>query len=182
MKRSEIKRKTPLKAKTPLKRTSFKKKPKRKKKTDLQKRIDKMDSPYWDKKCKAAVAEWAHMQACIITGKREPATRLVCGHHLIRKSRSVLYRWHPMNIIPLSEEAHLTSIVCAAHSDSPFAVTRFLDELQVKAASHYEWLVIHITALRKKDSRVGQIERPDWRYQYEIWRQRIRDTTIIQEL
>ncbi len=175
MKRSEIKRKTPLK------RTAFKKKPKRKKKTALQKRIDKMDSPYWDKKCKAAVAEFCHMSRCMLCCKREPEVRLIAGHHIIRKSRSRFLRWHPKNIVPLCELHHLTSIHYAPHSDNPLAVRRFLEKLEELAPAQYAWLLANQGAIRKISKEVGQIERPDWRYQYEIWQQRIRDTRIIQE-
>ncbi len=175
MKRTEIKRKTPLK------KTAFKKKPKRKKKTALQKRIDKMDSPYWDKKCKAAVAEFMHTQKCLACGHKEPYVRLVCGHHLIRKSRSRLYRWHPMNIIPLCEKHHLSGTELAAHSDNVLAVAAFVQWLTGEPGGYYEWLVQARRSMDEIKHTVSQIERPDWRYQYEIWRQRIRDTRIIQE-
>jgi len=163
MKRSELKPGKPLKAGGKIKR---------KKKTALQKRIDKKDSPYWGNKCSAAVTAWAHKQACLISGKREPETRLVCGHHLIRKSRSRLYRWHPMNIIPLSEEHHLTSTLCAAHSDNILAVARFVDAMRALSPTHFDWLVDHQDAIRKTDMR-GPIERPDWRAQYEYWSKKL---------
>ena len=183
MKRTELKRKTPLRAKTALKPGGKikRKKAKKKPKSKLARRIDKKDSSYWNRKCAEAVTEWAHMQACVICGKREPATRLVCGHHLIRKSRSGLYRWHPLNVIPLCEEHHLTSITCAAHSDNPFAVAAFCDILKLKAPKNLGWFKEHFMALRKKDGRVGQIKHPDWRYQHTIWRQRIADAKIIRQ-
>ena len=97
MKQTPLKRKTPLKAKAGLKATPFKKKPKRKKKpkSTLQRNKDKMDSRYWNNKCQEHVTRWAHSTPCLMSGKREPQVRSVCGHHMIRKSKSRLYRWHP---------------------------------------------------------------------------------------
>lgn len=165
LKRTPLKRKTPLRAK-------------RKPKSNLQKRKDKMDSPYWDKKCHTAVAQWAHKSKCVICGKREPEVGLIAGHHLIRKSRSRLLRWHPMNIIPLCEEHHLNSVDMAPHSDNPLAVKRFLEKLEVLEPRRYNWLVENQDAIRKTDMR-GQIEKPDWRYQLTIWEQKARDLDAI---
>ncbi len=156
---------TPLKPGKPLKRTGFK----RKKKSSLQKRIDKMDSAYWNRKCQAAVAAWAHRQPCLVCGRKEPNVLLMAGHHLILKSRSRLYRWHPMNIVPLDDVHHLSSITCAAHSDNPLAVAAFVERLETFEPEKYQWLVEHAAAMRKTDMRVGQIERPDWREQAEYW-------------
>jgi len=175
MKRSEIKRKTPLKSSGPVK--------KRKKKTALQKRIDKMDSPYWNNKCKAAVAEWAHLMPCLICTVREQGLRdgqYIVGHHLIRKSKSRLYRWHPDNIVPLCPKHHLHGIDFAAHSENVLAVVRFIEAFRALAPTQYDWLVDHQDAIRKTDMR-GPIERPNWAYQYTIWQQRAADARILQE-
>jgi len=180
MKRSELKPGKPLKAKTALKSGG---KIKRKKKTALQKRIDKKDSKYWNRKCAEAVKEWAHRSPCLYCGVMEsalPPDHYIAGHHLLRKSRSVLYRWHPMNIIPLCPEHHTSGIQVCAHSDNPIAVVRFIDWLKSLKIGHYDWLVDHQDAIRKTDMR-GPIEHPDWRYQYEIWRQRIADAKIIRQ-
>ena len=176
MKRSELKPGKPLKAGKPLKRKKAKKKPKSK----LARRIDKMDSSYWNRKCKEAVAAFMHTQPCLICGAREPKEDLICGHHLLRKSRSKLYRWHPMNIIPLCDVHHLSGIHLAAHSDNPLAVALFVKTLEQVAPEHYRWLREHAAAIRKTDMR-GPIEHPDWRYQHTIWQQRVRDAKIIRQ-
>ena len=165
MKRSGIKRKKALKSK-PLKA-------KRKPKTALQKRKDKMDSPYWNRKCGAAVTVYMHTQACFVCGRKEPACGTVAGHHLVRKSRSRLYRWHPMNIIPLCSEHHLYSTIIAAHSDNALAVVEFAARIRCRDYARYVWWASTADEIRHKDLRSGPIERPDWRSQYEFWANRI---------
>ena len=163
MKRSPLKRKTPLRAKRLTR--------KRKKKSDLQKRKDKQDSQYWNNKCHAAVTEFAHKSSCIICGRVEGEVALVAGHHLIRKSKSRLLRWHPMNIVPLCEEHHMQSVKCAAHSENVLAVAAFVEYLKENYPRRHAWLEENADAIRQTDMR-GPIEKPNWRYQYTIWTDR----------
>jgi len=162
MKRTELKRTKPMK------RSAIKKK--KKPKTALQKRKDKMDSPYWNTKCKAEVTRWAHNMPCLICGKTERNGVMIVGHHLIRKSRSRLHRWHPMNIVALCPLHHLHGIQIAAHSDNVLAVARFVERLRARAPEWFAWLEVHADAARKVETEVKQIARPDWRKQYEMWK------------
>lgn len=146
----------------------------RKPKSTLARNKDKMDSRYWDGKCDETVKALMHNLPCILCGKREPLTRIVCGHHQIRRSRSKLYRWHPMNVIPLCENCHLTSITVAAHSENPLAVSAYLDMLKFTLPEHYDWLYEHQDAIRKTDMR-GPIEHPDWKAQYSYWASKLKE-------
>jgi len=179
MKRTELKRRTPLKAGKPLKSGG---KPKRKKKTALQKRIDKMDSPYWGNKCKAAVTAYFHTQQCFICGRREPQVELICGHHNIFKSMSRFYRWHPMNIVPMCKQHHLYDEECSPHrKDLPLTIASYTMVLKEKLPDYYVWWQVHEVLRKSARLMEGPKQRPDWRYQSTIWRQRVADAKIIRQ-
>ncbi|MCP4410900.1 MAG: hypothetical protein GY807_24805 [Gammaproteobacteria bacterium] len=170
MKRTELKRKTPLRAKTGLKP----RKPKRKKKSALQKRKDKMDSPYWNNKCKAAVAKYMHRQACFICGKMEPEVELVCGHHNIEKSMSRYHRWELLNIVPLCKDHHLNNQTCSPHQKHlPLAIEAYIAALEAKLPNYHSWWVFHEAERKHQKLTVGFVPHPDWRGQYEQWQKMI---------
>lgn len=162
-------KRTQMKRGKPLKRTGFTKSG-RKKKTALQKRKDKMDSPYWENKCHAKEKEWAHNSPCLVCGKTEAADGvLVAGHHLLRKSRSRLLRWEPLNVIALCEEHHLSGIEICAHSDNPIAVAALVEAVRRERPDQYAFMRDNAHKMRQKDMRVGPKEKPDWRAQYDQW-------------
>ena len=169
MKRTPLYRKTPPKA-------NAKRKPKRKKKSDLQKRIDKKDSSYWNRKCKEAVAEYMHRQACFICGRREPEVELVCGHHNIFKSMSRYHRWEVMNLVPMCKDHHLYDDMVSPHrKDLPLAVVAYTEVLKAKLPKHYEWWIESDIERRHQRLTAGPKQRPDWRGQYEMWQDLIKN-------
>ncbi len=129
-----------------------------------------MDSKYWDSKCHERAKDWAHKMPCLVCGKTESEHGVqIVGHHLIRKSRSRLHRWEPLNIVALCPEHHLHGMEVCAHSENPLAVAAFVNALNNKSPQQYDFLKKNATAIRQKDMRVGPKERPDWKGQYETW-------------
>ncbi len=177
MKRTELQRKTPLK------KTAFKKK--RKKKTALQKRIDKMDSPYWDKKNDEAQKAYAHTQPCFVCGLYEWELgdhKYIVGHHLIPRRKSRYFRWHPDNLIPLCPKHHYNHKgPLAAHSEDGMSVQAFNDLLKARLPQVYANWKMREEYLIQQNLCDGPKDRPDWRYQSTIWKQRAADALILQE-
>ena len=164
-------KRSPLQPGKPMKRTGFAKAKPKAKKSSLQKSKDKMDSKYWDNQCHGHAKKFAHESPCLVCGRTEKRDGvMVAGHHLLRKSRSRLYRWDPLNVVALCEEHHLSGIEVCAHSDNPIAVAAFVETVKTTSPEQYAFMEAKAPELRQKDMRVGPKERPDWRAQAGVWK------------
>lgn len=168
MKQTPLERKTPLKAKTPLKTTSTLKPKKKAKKSRLQAKKDNPRSVYWRNKADSEVSQFYKQQACAVCGSED----MVCGHHIIPKSRSAIHRHSPQNLIPLCPKHHTFGNDICAHGQNGLAIVRWWEWFQEHKPEQYEWVKAH----------EHEIGKPNYQEAYEYWVEVNKQETEYQKL
>ena len=122
MKRTRLKRDTPLRSRKPGKAKSKRKPP-----------GDRTLQSEWSRIIRARAGF-----RCVFCGRGHPSHRTF-AHHLIFKSQSKFYKWHPENGLCLCFQCHKYNVEWSPHQNRP----GFLDKLAECAPDKHAWLMSH---------------------------------------
>ena len=103
------------------------------------------NSKYWRDKADEELKRVTKGKPCeVCASQGHINTASTCGHHLIAKARSGLYRHsYPHNIVILCQSHHTMGNTLAAHSKSMAVMDAFIEWMKTNKPDQYAWAKEH---------------------------------------